>query len=100
MKKLSKTFDRMISNAKKLEQTETIPFTELFNNEFMSLNTNCSSFEDFIEKSEFTINNQEDFNNLNEQELDTYVRQNSKFNSWSEMMSEATSKYISKNLFR
>jgi hypothetical protein len=90
---------RQISdNAKKLQGEHQISFEVLFNNRFMEKYTDTSSIEEFLERSGFVINSQEDFEKIPNEEFDIYVQKNTQFSSWEEMLQEATGEYVSKQL--
>ena len=93
---LQKFFKNLEKKAK--DASGEASFSELFNPDFMTAFTNFKSIDEFFEKSPFDINTQEDFENLNESELDNYVKENTRFSSWEEMMNEAGKRYIAKKL--
>jgi hypothetical protein len=75
-----------------------ISFPDLFNPKFMATYTDFGSIDDFLDKSPFEINTQEDLENLDENELDKYVRETTRFNSWEEMKGKAGEIHITKQL--
>lgn len=75
-----------------------IKFEDLFNSKFMQTNTNFNNIEQFFESSPFTVNTEDDFDNLNENELDGYVKEKTKFASWEEMKVKAAEIYVAKEL--
>jgi hypothetical protein len=70
-----------------------VEFTQLFNPNFMTTFTNFSSSDEFLKKSPFEVHNQEDFENIDEDKLDQYVRANTRFSSWEEMKNKAGELY-------
>jgi hypothetical protein len=95
----SKIIREIESRAKKLEGTNDVPFRELFTQEFLSKHTSFSSLDDMFGKSGFTINSQEDFQNIQGEEWDKFISSNSNFKSWGEMFNTAGKEWISKQLF-
>ena len=73
--------------------------SKLFINRFMEKNTNYKSFEELCNSSEFTIESQEDFQKItNSDDWDKYIKDNTNFNSWEEMMIEAYKEYVQRKL--
>lgn len=64
----------------------------------MKNNTNFEGIESFIENSPFKIESQDDFDNLDENELDRYVNEFTNFSSWEEMKKEAGALYTKRKL--
>lgn len=77
----------------------SISFSELFSYEFMSENTNFDSIQEFFQNADIQVNNQEEFQELNERILDDAVVRFSQFSSWDEMLHEAGTTYVHKKLF-
>ncbi|MBA2874323.1 hypothetical protein [Thermaerobacillus caldiproteolyticus] len=93
---LQKFFKNLEKKAK--DASGKVSFPELFNPDFMTAFTKFKSIDEFFEKSPFDIKSKEDFRNLNESELDNYVKENTRFSSWKEMMNEAGKRYMAKKL--
>lgn len=92
---LSKELSNMAKKAKELEGSREVKLIELFNNAFMSLNTQFNSFDDFAEASKFDWSNIE---GIPEDELDIFISQNTNFSSWNEIYEEAVANYYAKQL--
>lgn len=90
--------DKLLSNLKKIENKQNVQFKDLFPDSFMQEYTNCQNVSSFFKKSGLDFSSQENFEKVDVKELDKYVSQNSKFNSWDEMKAEAGKLYISKQL--
>ena len=76
-----------------LEGNHNIQFSELFDSSFMVLHTTVSSFDDFLIKGGYGID-EDSFKAIPDNEFDEYVRNNSDFDSWTEMMEAATKIYV------
>lgn len=83
---------------KDLEQTNEISFDVLFNPKFIQKHTKFSSIDDFLEQSGFDCSSTEAFDSIPSDALDKYVRENTSFHSWQEMLEEATNDYITGKL--
>ncbi|WP_044893676.1 hypothetical protein [Bacillus alveayuensis] len=96
-------FDNLNKFFKNLEKevqdaSGEVSFSELFNPNFMTTFTNFDNIDEFFKKSPFDIKTQEDFENLDESQLDHYVKENTRFSSWQEMKSKAGEIYIKNKL--
>ncbi|WP_196606606.1 hypothetical protein [Pectinatus frisingensis] len=85
---------KLADNAKKLDGTHNVSFSELFTEAFMSKHTNQSSIEDFISEGGFVVNSAEDFKAIPDEEFDIHVKNNSDFDSWKEMYTKASKEYV------
>ena len=73
-------------------------FKEVFSDEFMIEHTNFSTIDDFLLLSPEKISNAEEFEKADESILDVFVSEQTKFDTWKEMMSAAAQILIMKNL--
>ncbi len=96
--KLEKQLKQMKKGAKELKQTKNVPLETLFTLSFMRKYTSYSSIYTFIEAGGFSVKSQKDFEAIPQDDLDKYVSSNTKFNTWQNMLDEATSQYAIKKL--
>lgn len=75
-----------------------VPFDELFHEMFMKQFTPFDSINEFFEESPWSVESDEDFEDIPERELDEFVRNNTKFKSWKHMSRIATEKYLERHL--
>lgn len=78
------------------EKNKLISLEMLFNESFM---TNCSaykSFQEFLEKGNFTAKSHEDIANIHAELFDRHVARETTFNSWQSMLDKANSEYSAK----
>ncbi len=75
--------------ARALDGETKVPLGELFHTAFMKRNTDFSTISAFFDATGFKIESQADFESISEQELDQFVKTNSRFGSWKEMFQEA-----------
>lgn len=89
---LNKFFDDL---QKKMNSANgEVSFPELFNPNFMTTFTNFNDIGDFFSKSPFEIHSQDDFENIDKNELDKFVKGNTRFSSWEEMKNKAGEIYL------
>ena len=99
LKELQKNLQKLQNNAKKLSKTKSIPIDKLLSKSFISHNTSFKSFEQMMKSGEFDISSSEAFKNIPDSDLDKFISQNTKFNSWQDMIDCAMSEYVQKHLF-
>jgi len=75
-----------------------VPMEELFTSEFMLMYTEFGSFEEFIEASKWTVENQEDFEAIPGDDFDEYVEKHTEFSSWEAMLQTGSEKYLERKL--
>lgn len=95
---LEKQLKQMEKNIKEFEGGKDVGFEELFDPSFMKRHTNFNSINEFLDESPFTLETNEDFDNLEESELDKYVAETTKFSSWEEMLNTAGEIHLTKKL--
>lgn len=71
-----------------------VPMVEIFNPEFMMMYTDFDSFEAFLEASPWSVESQEDFEAIPEDEFDEYVNEHTEFPSWDVMFETGGSRYF------
>lgn len=92
-----KGFDELKRKLDKLKELEgKVSLTDILNSEFMSLNTKFQSAEEMFKKSGYKIETEEDFKNIPEKDLDTFIAQNTNFESWDKLLKAGMGEWISK----
>jgi hypothetical protein len=89
---------RLQRNAERINGENRIPFYHLFSNEFMKGHTKFSSIHEMFEQSPFTVETEEDFLAIDDQEWDEFIKTHSNFNSWAEMQEEAVLEWTTNQL--
>lgn len=98
LNKLQKQLKQMEKGAKELGKTKQVTFGELFPSSFMRKYTSFSSMDELLNAGGFKAESQEDFESIPDDEFDKHIAANTKFNTWEDMLSEATSQYTAKKL--
>lgn len=93
-----KSLNKISGNAEKLDEA-SIPLEDLLTPSFLTEHSEVSSLNSFFEQSPFTEEEISDFENIDENKLDEYVRKISTFATWGEFIGEATAIYVSDRLF-
>jgi len=95
----SSFFEEAIEKAEAVEEKRTYSLVEILNDRFMNKHTKFSSLEEFIEKSGFDFSSEESLDAISSEALDAFVRQNSEFGSWEEMLGDALSELMRSKIF-
>ncbi|WP_170237057.1 hypothetical protein [Streptococcus hyovaginalis] len=95
---INRSFDKLANNAKSISGTNKYSFNEIFTADFMKSNTKFDSIEAFLESSPEHITTQEEFEAANETVLDHFVSANSNFDTWQDMIGEATTSMIASRI--
>jgi len=96
--KLEKQLIQMENGAKELERTKQVSFEELFTPSFMRKYTSFSSFNELLQSGGFSADSQEEFEAIPDELFDKHIATVTKFDSWQEMLDEATTQYALKKL--
>ena len=96
--KLENRLKQMQKAAKELEGTQQVPFSELFTTSFMQKYTSFSSFDEFLEAGGFIVNSSEDFEAIPSDVFDKHISSTTNFENWENMLSKATSQFVSRKL--
>jgi hypothetical protein len=91
-------FDELINELDKLKEEGSIDFKELFVENFMIEYTKgkYKTYQDFFTSGGFSIGSQEEFENIPEEKLNEYVKKETDFQSWEEMLQKAGDDYFEK----
>ena len=90
--------DQLEELSDSLNVDQDIPMEELFTDGFMATNTEFESISEFFEKSPWTIESEEDFQNIDEDEFDKYVDNHTGFSSWEAMLSAAAREWLTRQI--
>ncbi|QDH23465.1 hypothetical protein [Saccharibacillus brassicae] len=70
----------------------------LFNDDFISRKTDFENSESFFQAVPVNLDSEEEYAKFDESELDTFIAEHSKFNSWKEFMQSAATEQVIKRL--
>ena len=95
---LQRDLRRLQQNAQKLSGKKQVSFSELFTRAFMQKYTRYSSLDALLEAGGFQARTNDEFDAIPQKELDAHIAKTTKFKNWEEMLNEATSQYITRQL--
>lgn len=93
-----KHLEKLEENVKKLEGRHNIPFSELFPASFMSKYTDSSSIEELLQKGDFDIKSQEDFEKIPDHKMDDFIATHTSFLTWKEMLTKGFEEWSARQL--
>src|SRR5260370_35290429 len=93
-----KHIEKLQGNIEKLEGQHNIPFDELFSTSFMSRYTNFSSIDELLQKSNFDINSQENFEKIPEDKMNSFIAMHTSFLTWNQMSTKASEEWLARQL--
>ena len=95
---LQKNLQNLADKAEGLSGEHQVSFEDLFVEDFMKSNTKFASFNGLLDESPFTVDTPEDFEAIPDAEFDTYVAEVTEFESWEDMLEEASTQYAARQL--
>ena len=84
-----KQIEKLQKNVKELQGQHNIPFDELFSASFMSKYTDSSSIEELLQKGNFDIKSQEDFEQIPDDKMNSFIAMHTSFLTWNQMFTKA-----------
>lgn len=96
--KVTSQIEQLKKNLESIEGQGEVPFTEIFNEEFLTKYSSFISLEDMFKKSGFKIDTVDDFKAIPDNEWESFIVDNTKFSSWKEMQKIAATEYFQKKL--
>ncbi|MBR2075933.1 MAG: hypothetical protein IKG65_07495 [Exiguobacterium sp.] len=93
LKELQKELKQMADRAESLNGQQSVPLGELMTSSFMESHTSYSDFDKWLEGGGFSANSAEEFDAIDENELDKYVASSTKFDSWQDMLGDAAGQW-------
>ncbi len=97
-KELEKNFKDLRRKTQEINDTNNVHFSELFPSSFLISHSKFSSIDELFSSSSFKISSQDDFEKIPQNELDNFIRNNTDFNDWEEMLNAAFSDWTEKKL--
>ena len=86
------------NRTQRLNGAQNIPITELLTSEFLSTCSHFKSAVELFETSGFTMRSQEEFDAIPDDKWNAFIRQNTSYSSWEEMLKAATAAWVKREL--
>lgn len=98
LEELQKSLEDLAKRAEELDGEHKVTFDELFPPSFMKRYTTFESVDAMVKGSGYKVENAEDFKAIPDAAWDSYVRQRTKFDNWSDMIAKAYEGWAAKKL--
>lgn len=92
-------FDKLEKNMEDLSNTNQATFEQLFSDSFMKTCSDFNNISELFYASGFEVNSEEDFAAIPDDEWESFIKSNTKFDSWEEMQLNALSQYSQSKMF-
>jgi hypothetical protein len=86
---LTKKLDTLAKSANDLDGTHNVSLTDVLTPSFVSKHTRFANADQLFEASGFNCDSQEAFEAVPVDELDAFIKSESSFDSWQDMLSSA-----------
>ncbi|MFK3862587.1 hypothetical protein [Pseudoalteromonas rhizosphaerae] len=90
--------ERLSKNLEDLGNKKSITLDELMNDSFVSKHSKYKSFDELLNSSPFNVETAEDFKAIPDDEWDSYINQNTDYDSWKEMQVKAFECYAKEQI--
>lgn len=87
-----KQFEKTIDE---ISKPQKVKLERLLNDKFISSNTDFKTFDDFM--TNLNISTVEEFQNLPEEKLDQLIKNHSSFDTWQDLLEQASTEYFISN---
>lgn len=98
LKELERKLNDLSSRAKKLDGEHNVPITELLTPSFLARCSRFQSASELFEASGFKVESQEDFAAIPDDQWDKFIRENTIYSNWQEMLKAAVAAWVKKEL--
>lgn len=98
IKELQDKLGDLSRRALNLKGPRSVPIADLLTPTFLSRCSRFQSAAELFEASGFTVNSQEDFAAIPDQQWDTFIRQNTSYSTWEEMLKAALADWTKREL--
>lgn len=95
---MRRKLDDLAKRAESIHGTQAVPLGELLTPGFLAKHTRFLSEDEMFEAGGFKVETAEDFEKIPDEEWDEFIRHNTPFATWSEMLSTAATEWTQKKL--
>lgn len=98
LNELQRNLEQLSDRASQIHGKQEVPLNELLNPGFLAKCSRFLSTDEMFEASEFKVENTEDFARIPDDEWDHFIRRNTTFATWNDLLSAAGSEWAQKKL--
>lgn len=86
---LDKEFEKSL---KEISKPQKVRLDTLLNDNFVSSNTSFKSLDELIDK--LGVSNEEELQSISDEKIDTIIKNHSSFDTWQDLLEQASSEYL------
>jgi hypothetical protein len=98
MKDLERKLNELSHAAESLDGNHEVPIAELLTPGFLAKHSQFASLDDLIAASGFKVESAEDFKAIPDEPWDQFIKSNTDFDSWTEMLPGAVAEWTAQKL--
>lgn len=98
LEKIRSKLEKIKSNAEAMHGTHDYKLTDVLTPEFLRAHSQFTSFDQMIEKSGFKVKTSEDFKAIPDEPWEAFIKANTSYSTWKEMLSAAVAIYAKKKI--
>ncbi|WP_434717197.1 hypothetical protein P5X00_39745 (plasmid) [Paraburkholderia sp. A2RO-4L] len=98
LKELQKGLNDLARRAQALDGKHSVPISDLLTPSFLSRCSRFLALDDLFAASGFLVNSEEDFAAIPDEQWDAFIRTNTTFSTWEEMLGAAGEAWVQKQL--
>lgn len=93
-----RNLDKLVKKVESVSGKQSVGLSELMNPAFMEEFTSFKNIDELFDKGGFKVESKEDFEAIDENQLDEWVEKNTQFKTWKEMLNKAATNHIAKQI--
>jgi len=98
LNELQQKLRNISQRARELDGTQTLPVTDLITSDFIRSYSRFNSANEMFDASGFKIESKEDFEAIPDEAWDTFIKSNTSFSSWREMLERAGAEWAARKI--
>ncbi|MCW2264257.1 hypothetical protein M2305_000204 [Gluconobacter cerinus] len=98
LNELQQKLRNISQRARELDGTQTLPVTDLLTSDFIRSHSRFNSANEMFDASGFKIESKEDFEAIPDEAWDTFIKSNTSFSSWKEMLERAGAEWAARKI--
>ena len=91
-----KSLKNISDNIEKNAGEREVSLDDLFTKEFMNSCSEYNTFNELLDAGGFDSSSQEAFEAIPDEEIDVFIKENTNYDSWEDMLGSANDEYIAK----
>ena len=98
LEEVNRKLEELERKANDIHGENIIQLSELLPAQFMIKYTDFKSLEEMFQASGFVVESSEDFKKIPEEDLNNFIKNNTQFSNWDDMIGKASMEWIARKL--